>query len=88
MNKIEKLGDNTSKSTVPDFESGKGYYWMKQSYQARINGTSIPLPRKPRRTLAERSFYGAVDRRLSRSSTSVDISFDKNGKRIKEENNQ
>jgi hypothetical protein len=83
-NHIQQLGDNTTKDTKPDFESGRGYYWMKQTYQARINGTSIPLPRKPRRTLAEKSFFEAVDTRLSRSSTVVNIQFDKEGKRIRE----
>jgi hypothetical protein len=84
MNKVEQLGDTTSHSTVPDFESARGYYWMKQTYQARIHGTSVPLPRKERSTLAERSFFASVDRRLSRTSTSVGIAFDKNGRRIRE----
>jgi hypothetical protein len=84
INPIEKLGDTTSHDTVPDFESGKGYYWMKQSYQARVNGALGNLPRKPRRTLAERSFFEAVDRRLSRSTAIVNIEFDGQGKRIKE----
>lgn len=86
MNPVEKLGDNTSHSTTPDFESGKGYYWMKQIYNSRISGVhpATPLPRKPRRTLAERSFFDAVDRRLSRSSTVVNISFDSEGRRIHE----
>jgi hypothetical protein len=83
-NNIENLGDDTSHSTTPDFESAKGYYWMKQSYQARINGAVDNLPRRERKSLAERSFYGAVDRRLSRSTTIVNISFDRQGKRIRE----
>jgi hypothetical protein len=85
LNYVEKLGDTTSKNTVPDFEGGKGYYWMKQVYQARVNGATNNLPRLKRpRTLAESSFYGAVDRRLSRTSTVVNIKFDKAGKRIHE----
>src|SRR5574337_294726 len=84
INPIEELGDLTSHSTTPDFESGRGYYWMKQVTAARKYGTSIPLPYRKRKTLAERSFFEAVDRRLSRSSTIVNISFDENGKRVRE----
>ena len=83
-NFVEKLGDNTSHDTVPDFESGRGYYWMKQTYQARINGWGLSPPRLERRTLAERSFFSAVDRKLSRTSASVNIAFDEQGKRIRE----
>lgn len=79
---VTELGDNTSKSTIPDFESSRGYYWMKQVKQAMINGATDNLPRGIRRNLAERSFFDAVDKRLSRSSFSVNISFDKDGKRI------
>ena len=68
--------------STPDFESEKGYYWMKQVYHARAAGVEGNLPYKPRRTLAERSFYDAVDRRLSRSSTVVNIEFDAQGRRI------
>jgi Cu/Zn superoxide dismutase len=86
LNHVHKLGDNTSKDTVPDFESGRGYYWMKQIHTARQKGVTGNLPRMPReRTLAEQSFFGAVDRRLSRNSTVVNISFDKEGKRIHDE---
>lgn len=81
-NQVQKLGDNTSRSTVPDFEGGRGYYWMKQVYQARINGATSNLPRKPRRTQAEKAFFAQVDQRLSRTSTTVNIAFDKNGRRI------
>lgn len=83
-NYVEKLGDNTSHDTVPDFESGRGYYWMKQTVQARNHGWGLQPPRKPRVTLAEQSFFNAVDRRLSRSSSVVNISFDKEGRRIYE----
>jgi len=84
-NYVQQLGDNTSHDTIPDFEKGRGYYWMKQMYQARMNGVhpKTPLPRKPRNSLAEYSFFSAVDRRLSRTSTVVNISFDKDGKRIR-----
>jgi hypothetical protein len=81
---IEKLGDDTSHDVKPDFESGKGYYWMKQTMQAQKHGWLLDPPRKPRRTLKERSFFDAVDKRLSRSSSVVNISFDEEGKRIKE----
>jgi hypothetical protein len=86
INPIEKLGDNTTHDTIPDFESGKGYYWMKQVYQARVNGASQNLPFKERKGLAERSFFEQVDRRLSRTSMVVGIAFDRQGKRIREEN--
>ena len=85
MIKLEKSGDTTSHTTVPDFESGKGYYWMRQTYQAKHHGWNLAPPRKHRQGLAEQSFFRAVDRRLSRSSTSVTIAFDKEGKRIHDE---
>ena len=86
MNHVQKLGDNTTHDVKPDFESGRGYYWMKQIYNSRISGVNpkTPLPRKERRTQAEQSFFEQVDRRLSRSTTVVNISFDKEGKRIHE----
>lgn len=68
----------------PDFESAKGYYWMKQVYQARVNGDTSKLPRKERRTKAEQSFFKSVDTRLSRTSTIVNIAFDEQGRRIHE----
>lgn len=86
-NVVSKLGDNTTRSVTPDFEGGKGYYWMKQIYEAkkaRERGEPVNLTAyKPRRGLAENSFFSQVDRRLSRNSVTVSISFDKNGKRIK-----
>ena len=57
---------------------------MKQVHAARAAGATGNLPRRERSNLAERSFFEAVDRRLSRSSTVVSISFDKNGKRVHE----
>jgi hypothetical protein len=84
-NYVQELGDTTTKDTKPDFESSKGYYWMKQSYQARKNGAVGNLPHRKRQGLAEESFFSAVDKRLSRSSTVVNISFDKEGKRIHED---
>ena len=87
-NLVEKLGDNTTKSVTPDFDSGKGYYWMKQIYEAkkaRERGEPVNLTAyKPRQGLAENSFFNQVDRRLSRNSFVSNISFDENGKRIRE----
>ena len=81
-NVVTEPGDSTSREVKPDFDSAKGYYWMKQVKQARINGATGNLPRKPRRGLAENSFFEQVDRRLSRQSFSVNIQFDAEGKRI------
>jgi hypothetical protein len=84
-NSIEQLGDTTSHDTVPDFESAKGYYWMKQVYEIKKHGTPVKKwPRKPRKGLAEMSFFDQVDKRLSRSTFTVGTSFDKDGKIIKE----
>lgn len=86
-NYVQELGDTTSKDTTPDFEGGRGYYWMKQVYQARRNGASQNLPYRERKGLAEQSFFDAVDKRLSRSSTVVNISFDEQGRRIHTDEN-
>lgn len=67
---------------VPDYESGKGYYWMKQTKQAQAAGTVHRLPRKPRRGKAATDFFNQVDRRLSRQCFSVNIRFDADGHRI------
>ena len=72
-NHVQQLGDNTSHNVKPDFESGKGYYWMKQTHAAKRNGWNLKPPVKPRKTLAEVSFFEQVDRRLSRSSSIVNI---------------
>lgn len=73
---------------VPDFESGKGYYWMRQVHAARQagNGEARGLPRKPRWGKAATDFFNQVDRRLSRQGFTVNIAFDKDGHRIHEEN--
>jgi hypothetical protein len=84
---IKELGDSTSRDVKPDFESAKGYYWMKQMYEARkaeACGEPVHLPRKPRSTPAEYSYFEQVDRRLSRQSFIMGASFDKQGKLIKE----
>lgn len=86
-NIVQQLGDNTSKSVKPDFDSGKGYYWMKQISQARkaaANGDPVHLPRKERRGLAESCFFDQVDRRLSRQSFTLGASFGADGKIIRE----
>lgn len=85
-NVVQNLGDNTSKDVKPDFESGKGYYWMKQVREAeaaRSRGEEVWLPRKERKGLAENSFFDQVDRRLSRSTHSVNVTFDKDGKIVR-----
>lgn len=80
------LGDNTSRETKPDFDSGKGYYWMKATKEAmKTPGLRESMPRKPRRTLAEHSFWGQVDRRLSRQTFATGFAFDRDGKLIREE---
>ncbi len=81
-NYVQQLGDSTSRDVRPDFDSAKGYYWMKQVRQAQINGATGNLPRKPRGSLAESSFFGQVDRRRSRQSFSPGIAFDASGRRI------
>lgn len=86
MNIVQKLGDKTTRDVRPDFDSAKGYYWMKQAKAARqaaANGERVHLPRKPRRGLAEQSYFGQVDRRLSRQSFTLGASFDKDGKLIR-----
>lgn len=80
----KKQVDQTTKEVKPDFESAKAYYWMKQTRELAEQGTPLKKwPRKPRRNQAERDFFGAVDRRLSRQSYTVSISFDKDGKIIR-----
>lgn len=75
---------STSKDTVPDFNSEKSYHWMHMVKSARKAGTEKLFPHKPRKGLAEKSFFQAVDTRLSRLSFSPGIAFDKDGKIIRE----
>lgn len=81
---VTEPGDKTSHDTVPDFEGGKGYYWMKQmraAEAARMRGEYVPpAPYKRRRGLAEESFFGQVDRRLSRRNYTLGASFDAEGR--------
>ncbi len=80
---IERMGDHTSRDVKPDFESERYYHWQHMIQGAKRAGTLDKMPYKPRRGLAEESFFGQVDRRLSRVSTRVGISFDTNGKVIR-----
>lgn len=82
---IEKLGDSTSRSTVPDFEGAKYHHWQHMKRMAEKAGTLHTLPRKPRKGLAEESFFGQVDRRMSRVSFGVGVEI-KDGRIIREEN--
>lgn len=75
----------TTKEIKPDFESGKGYYWMKQVREMEQFGTPVKKwPRKPRRTAAEREFFKQVDQRLSRRVHSFGATL-VNGKIVREE---
>jgi hypothetical protein len=81
-----KQVDQTTKDVVPDFESGRGYYWMKQTRDLQEQGTPLKSwPRKPRRNKAEKTFFEAVDRRISRRTYTVSISFDSSGKIVRGE---
>lgn len=80
-----KQVDCTTKEVKPDFESGKGYYWMKQMRDLAEQGTPLKKwPRKPRKNKAEHSFWSQVDQRLSRRAFTVSVAFDKDGKIIRE----
>ena len=70
----------------PDFDSAKGYYWMKQVKELQKNGTPVKKwPRKPRRGKAEKDFFGQVDRRLSRQAFTIGCTFDSDGKLVREQ---
>lgn len=72
----------------PNFDGEKGYHWMKMTKQAIAAGVRDTLPHKPKeapRTLAQRSFNDAVERRLTRVMiSSPGVSFDANGRIIRE----
>lgn len=82
-NIVSKRGDITSKEVKPDFEGEKFYHWQHMKRNAEKAGTIDKLPRKPRKGLAEESFFSQVDRHISRVSFGVGISFDKNGRIIR-----
>jgi hypothetical protein len=81
---IEKLGDTTSKPVKPDFEGEKYYHWQHMKRMAEKAGTLDTLPRKPRKGLAEESFFKQVDTHMSRATFSFGVSFDENGRIIRE----
>lgn len=82
----KKQVDHTTKEVRPDFESGRGYYWMKQIREVEQYGTPLKSwPRKPPKNKAEASFKKQVDQRLSRRAFTVSVSFDKDGKIVREE---
>jgi len=88
---MQGLEQRETPMPVPDFESGKGYYWMKQVKAAQKDNWLYPnkLPRKPRRTPIEQDFFKQVDKRLSRQTYSpCGISFDKDGHRIHDPEDQ
>ena len=82
-NLVQKLGDKTSKEVKPDFNGEKFYHWQHMKSCAEKAGTIDTLPRKPRRGLAEESFFKQVDTRVSRVSFGVGITFDENGKVVR-----
>ncbi len=80
---VKEPGDTTSRDVKPDFDSGRGYYWMKQVKAARAaeaRGEAVHLPMKRRQGLAQESFFEQVDRRLSRTSYTVGVTFDTEGR--------
>lgn len=83
---IQKRGDTTSKEVKPNFEGEKFYHWQHMKKQAEKAGTIDTLPRKPRKGLAEESFFKQVDTRVSRVSFQLGVSFDKNGRIIRGDN--
>lgn len=86
-NHVQQLGDKTSRPVKPDFEGERAYHWMHMRQAAEAAGTLDKLPRKPRKGLAEESFFRQVDTRMSRRSFTVGVSFDANGRIIREEDN-
>lgn len=85
-NIVQELGDNTTREVKPDFESGRGYYWMKQVRAAIDGGTYDKLPHAPEPTsLAKASFREQVYTRLARRTYGgLGVSFDADGKIIRE----
>ena len=85
-NIVLETGDHTTHDVKPDFDSGKGYYWMKQVKEAMKTGTVDNLPhRPPASSLAQRSWNDQVHRRLNRQTFGgLGIRFDANGRIIRE----
>lgn len=80
---VKKLGDKTSREVKPDFEGAKFYHWQHMRTMAEKAGTLDKLPRKPRKGLAEESFFEQVDRRMSRRGFSMGVSI-VNGRVVRE----
>ncbi len=80
---ITEPGDKTSKSVKPDFEGEKFFHWQHMKTMAEKAGTLDKLPRKPRKGLAEESFFEQVDRRISRRGFSMGVSF-KDGRVVRD----
>jgi hypothetical protein len=84
---VLNMGDATSREVKPDFDSGRGYYWMKAVRQAEANGAYDKLPRRPKPApgTAQASWDAQVRSRLARRNYGgFGISFDKNGKVIRD----
>lgn len=83
MEIITEPGDRTSRRVVPDFEGAKFHHWQHMRTMAEKAGTLDKLPRKPRKGLAEESFFEQVDRRMSRRGFSMGVSI-VNGRVVRE----
>lgn len=83
MEIITEPGDRTTRRVVPDFEGAKFHHWQHMKRMAEQAGTLDKLPRKPRKGLAEESFFEQVDRRMSRRGFSMGVSI-VNGRVVRE----
>lgn len=81
---VQQLGDSTSRNATPDWNTGKAWCWEKMTSEAKQANTLDRFPHKPRKGLAEESFWEQVDRHMSRKSFSMGVSF-KNGRIVREE---
>ncbi len=80
---IKEAGDKTSKTVKPDFEGERFYHWQHMKRMAEKAGTVDKLPRKPRKGLAEESFFEQVDRRMSRQTFTMGVTF-KDGRIVRD----
>lgn len=81
-----KLGDQTSRDVKPDFNSARAEYWIKQIKALNAlppDQRPKNWPRASRRTPAQQSFFGQVDRYMSRQSYTVSVSFGPDGRIIR-----
>ena len=83
MEIITEPGDRTTRRVVPDFEGAKFHHWQHMKRMAEKAGALDKLPRKPRKGLAEESFFEQVDRRMSRRGFSMGVSI-VNGRVVRE----